>query len=213
MGFHLQLQLHLPATNRSRAFSQRCRGDTTCMQPFLQPPPTRDCSLPSRLHPAAAALLPFRFIKLFSTETILIWIDLQFSSAPSCGLAAGAPHLPPPPARSDPTRGTETGPGTAAARDAVGSCPTLPWDLSAAGSRGFPSPPHHPQLCPSPRAAAATCRQCGPAAGHSRAHPALLCALHPRRFPHPLAACVRLCACVCVCGGSQCHVPSPRITA
>lgn len=60
----------------------------TPADPRLQPAePAPSCSS-SRL---SAALLPFGFIKLFSTETILIWIDLQFSSTPSCGLAAGYP--------------------------------------------------------------------------------------------------------------------------
>lgn len=62
----------------------------TPADPRLQPAePAPSCSS-SRL---SAALLPFGFIKLFSTETILIWIDLQFSSTSSCGLAAGAPPL------------------------------------------------------------------------------------------------------------------------
>lgn len=161
----------------------------TPADPRLQPAePAPSCSS-SRL---SAALLPFGFIKLFSTETILIWIDLQFSSTPSCGLAAGAPpllqHAAIPRAAQKRTPGLQR----------CGMQCGMPWvrarrsqGISAPRSRrGFPSspPPTHtttttPPLCPAPRAAAATCRQCGPAAGHSRAHPAVLCAPHPRCSP------------------------------
>lgn len=179
----------------------------TPADPRLQPAePTPSCSS-SRL---SAALLPFGFIKLFSTETILIWIDLQFSSTPSCGLAAGAPpllqHAAIPRAAQKRTPGLQR----------CGMQCGMPWvrarrsqGISAPrGRRGFPSsPPTHtttttPQLCPAPRAAAATCRQCGPAAGHSCAHPAVLCAPHPHCSPHTPA--------VRVWGGVPVSRPHPR---
>lgn len=182
----------------------------TPADPRLQPAePAPSCSS-SRL---SAALLPFGFIKLFSTETILIWIDLQFSSTPSRGLAAG---YPPSSSTQRSHARHRNGPrdcsGAGCSVGCRGFVPDAPRGSQRRGVGGdfrAPPPPHTP---PPPPPSSARLRGLPlPPAGNA-APPPGTAARTPRCSALRIPAAPRIPPqCVCV-GGSQCHVPTPGLT-